>query len=128
MQRTLVIIKPDGVIKGLTEKDIITNTDLNIIDTKRLTPSIEIARKHYAEHEGKDFFERITKALSSGEIIVILIEGKDAIKRVRSLIGSRSEPMSLRGKYSNPNIQHENAVHGSDSIESANREISIWFN
>lgn len=127
MERTLVIIKPDGLKKGLKESHIIEDSDLQIIQTKCLTPTIEQAQKHYIEHEGKEFFQRITKHLSCGNVTIIIIEGKDAIKRVRAIIGSRNDPTTLRGKYSNPDVSHENGIHGSDSIESAKREIALWF-
>lgn len=127
MERTLVLIKPDGIRKGLTCSDIIPSCDLKIVQTRQLTPTIEQARKHYIEHVNHSFYERITNGLVEGEIIAMVIEGENAIKRIRAVIGNRADPTTLRGKYSNPDIQHENAVHGSDTMESAEREIAIWF-
>lgn len=128
MQRTLVVIKPDGFRKGLKVSEIISGTDLVIVDSKELIPTLELAQEHYSEHQGKHFFERITTALTVGPVIAMIIEGEDAIKRIRAIIGNRNDPDTIRGKYSNPEIQHENAIHGSDSVESAKREISLWFN
>lgn len=128
MQRTLVLIKPDGVRKGLKGSEIIANSDLTIIDSKELTPSIELARCHYNEHVGKSFFDRITTALTVGPVSAIIIEGPNAIQRVRDIIGSRDDISTIRGKYSNPEIQHENAIHGSDSVNAATSEIALWFN
>lgn len=130
MQRTLVLIKPDGMRNLTAYHDIVTtieNTNLKIIEYKQLIPEIESAREHYAEHEGKPFFDRITEALTTGVISVLIVQGPDAINQMRAKIGSKDDPSTLRGKYTNPEISHENAIHGSDSIESAEREISIWF-
>jgi nucleoside-diphosphate kinase len=128
MEQTLVIIKPDGVKKGLTELDVIKGTNFTVVQRKDvISPDIETTRRHYLEHEGKPFYERITKALTSGPIIVAVISGENVISEVRKIMGRREEPNTLRGRYSNPDVMHENGIHGSDSIESAKYEISVWF-
>lgn len=127
MQRTLVLIKPDGVKKGLTEADVVAGSNLKVIKSHRLTPSWDLACKHYVEHEEKAYFHRITLGLSSGDVIAVIVEGEDAVTTMRAIVGNRSDSTTLRGKYSNPDVMHENAVHASDSIESAEREIPLWF-
>lgn len=127
MEQTLIIIKPDGVRKGLTESEVIGKTSFNIVKSKRVRATIEQARLHYAEHDGRPFFDRITNALTTDDIIVMIVEGQDAIKLMRYQIGRREDPDSIRGKYSNPNVPHENGIHASDSAEAAAYEISVWF-
>lgn len=126
-QRTLILIKPDGVCKGLNETNVITDCNLVVIKSKRLIPSLELARKHYDEHKNKPFYKDITYGLASGEVIAMIVEGEEAVRTTRTIIGTENDSTTLRGKYSNPYIKHENAIHGSDSVESAEREISLWF-
>lgn len=127
VQETLVLIKPDGVRKGLTSIELLQDTDFAVFLSKTITPTLEQAKAHYAEHEGKEYFDRITKALTIGEIFVMKVTGPNAVKRMREIIGSRNDPNTIRGKYSTPDVPHENAVHASDSVESAQREIKLWF-
>jgi nucleoside-diphosphate kinase len=127
MEQTLVIIKPDGVKKGLTIDEILQDTDLHVIAQRQHTASLFEAQQHYLEHKDEHFYPRICAALSSGPIIIMVVEGVDAVKQARKRIGSRSRPDTIRGKYSNPGVNHENAIHGSDSVESAKREIALWF-
>ena len=98
LERTLVLIKHDG-----------------------------LAQSHYEEHKDQSWFRDITEALSSGEVMAVVIESENAVRKMRNLIGNRTNPDTIRGKYSNPDIKHENAIHGSDSVKSADREISLWF-
>lgn len=128
LQQILVIIKPDGIHKGLTPDIIATLSDLHIVKCKSMVATLEKAKEHYAEHEGKPFFDCITTALASDKIMIIVLEGVQAVKKVRNVIGTSDDMTSIRGRYSNPAVKHENAIHGSDSVESAQKEINIWFN
>jgi len=127
LQQTLVLIKPDGLAKGLTCHDLIPTSDLNIIKVRKVRPTLELAQTHYEEHRHNHWFNDITNGLASDEVLAVVIESDDAIRKMRNVIGNRNDPNTLRGKYSNPDVKHENAVHGSDSIESAEREILLWF-
>lgn len=131
-ERTFFAIKPDGVKRKLIG-NIITrfeNKGYTLIAMKLLKPTLEIAQQHYIEHKDKSFFDSITTSLSSGPIMIMIWEGHNIIKGTRSLMGKTnpndSKPGTIRGDLSasiNANI-----CHGSDSIESAAREIKLWFN
>lgn len=127
LERTLVLIKHDGLAKGLVCADLTPTPDLKIICSRQVRPSIELAQLHYEEHKDQLWFRDITEALSSGEVMAVVIESENAVRKMRNLIGNRTNPDTIRGKFSNPDIKHENAIHGSDSVKSADREISLWF-
>jgi nucleoside-diphosphate kinase len=131
MEKTLVLIKPDAVRRKLTGEiiSVYEKKGLRICALKMLIPSQEIAEEHYEEHKGKLFFSSLIEFLRSGEVCAMIIEGENAVDAVRKLNGS-TDPLnadagSIRGKYAMS--KSENSVHGSDSIESAKREIKIWF-
>ena len=135
LERSLVIIKPDGYRRGLTgevlrriEAKGYTIAKLQVTEATR-----DQLAAHYAEHEGKPFYEPLVEFMSSGPIVVAVIEGNDCIKGFRSLAGATNPtdaaPGSIRGDLGRDwglKVQ-QNLVHGSDSTESAEREISIWF-
>ena len=130
-ERTFIMLKPDAVQRGLVG-DItqrFTKRGFKIVALKTLTPTIEIAQQHYAEHAGKPFFERITKFVSSGMVVAMVLEGDDVVLTCRKMIGatnpSVAELGTIRGDYAL--VSGKNCIHGSDSVESANREIGIWF-
>lgn len=132
IERTFVAIKPDGVKRGLIGKIIerLENKGYKIIGMKMLKPSIELAHKHYAEHVGKPFFQRLINYLTSAPIIAMVFEGENAISGIRHIMGAtrpdEAEPGTIRCDFA---IRKEaNVIHGSDSPESAKREIEIWFN
>ncbi|QEH92914.1 nucleoside-diphosphate kinase [Dermacoccus sp. 147Ba] len=134
-ERSLVIVKPDGYRRGLTgevlrriEAKGYTLAALQVTEATR-----EQLAEHYAEHEGKPFYEPLVEFMSSGPIVVAVIEGNDCIKGFRSLAGAtnptEAAPGSIRGDLGRDwglKVQ-QNIVHGSDSTESAEREIGIWF-
>lgn len=131
MERTLVIIKPDGVRRGLIG-EIISRYEkkgLKISNIKMIYADEEILREHYAEHLGKSFYKDLLDFMMSGRIVVMVVEGKNAVETVRKINGKtnplEAEMGSIRGDFAN--FVTENIVHGSDSAESAEREISIWF-
>ena len=131
MQNTLSIIKPDAVKKGYTEQICarIEDSGLDIVLKKELLLTRNQAEGFYAEHKGKPFFEALIKFMTSGPVQVQVIEGKEAILRYRSLMGStnpkEADPGTLRHDFAES--IDANAVHGSDSLESAAREVAYFF-
>jgi nucleoside-diphosphate kinase len=131
MERTLVLVKPDGVSRGLVGEIIRRFEDrtLEIKALKITRPSKELVEKHYEVHRGKPFFEGVVQFMSSGPVVAIVLEGENAIALVRRMMGAL-DPMSalpgtIRGDYTLST--KENLVHGSDAVESAAREIAVWF-
>lgn len=134
-QQTLVLIKPDGVKRSLIG-EIIRRIEVKgyvIVDLKKLTPSRELLAKHYAEHEGKPFYEPLVEFMSSGDVVALKVEGNRVIEGFRSLAGATdpttAAPGTIRGDLGRDwglKVQ-QNLVHGSDSEESAARELALWF-
>jgi nucleoside-diphosphate kinase len=129
--RTLILIKPDGVRRGLIGSVIsrIEHKGLRIVAMDLRTLARERALLHYAEHEGKPFFGPLIEFITSGPLIALVAEGPGAIEAFRSLAGATNPlaaaPGTIRGDHA---LQvTENIVHGSDSAESAEREIKIFF-
>jgi nucleoside-diphosphate kinase len=142
MEKTLVLIKPDAMVKHLAGNIIndLYNLNLRMIGLKLVNVKQELAEQHYEEHKGKSFYngliDYLTGKLHNNEnVIAIVYEGEDAIKKVREAIGKTNpdecEPHHLRGKYGKINTSknnwHETVLHASDSEESAKREIQLWF-
>ena len=132
MEKTLVLIKPDGVERKLVGKIIsfYEERNLNIIALKMVKADRITAEKHYEEHKGRPYFEYLINYIVEGNMYVIVLEGQDVIEAVRKINGDK-DPLnvdmgSIRGKYSNHKTR--NLVHASDSQENAEREINIWFN
>ena len=131
MQNTLSIIKPDAVKKGYTKQICarIEDSGLDIVLKKELLLTRNQAEGFYAEHKGKPFFEALISFMTSGPVQVQVIEGKEAILRYRSLMGStnpkEADPGTLRHDFAES--IDANAVHGSDSLESAAREVAYFF-
>lgn len=131
MERTLVLIKPDGVSRGLVGEILrrFEHRTLKIKALKILRPSRELAERHYEAHRGKSFFEATVEFMTSGPVVAAVLEGEAAITVVRQMMGpldpTAAQPGSIRGDYTLST--RENLVHGSDSPESAEREIAIWF-
>lgn len=131
MERTLVLIKPDGVNRGLVGKIInqYEEKSLEIVALKMMTATKESAEKHYSEHVSKNFFEELINYITEGKICAIILMGEKAVDVVRKINGdkdpTKAEIGSIRGKYTLDKTQ--NLVHASDSSESAEREITIWF-
>jgi nucleoside-diphosphate kinase len=135
VQQTLVLIKPDGVKRNLIG-EIIGRCEAKgyvVIDLKKLTPSVDLLHKHYEEHEGKPFFAPLVEFMSSGDVVAIRLEGHRVIEGFRSLAGATdpttAAPGTIRGDLGRDwglKVQ-QNLVHGSDSEESAARELALWF-
>ena len=134
-ERSLVLVKPDGFRRGLTGEVLrrIEAKGYTLVALDVLTPTREALAVHYAEHEGKSFFDSLVEFMSSGLVTAVVIEGEDAIKGFRSLAGAtnptEAAPGSIRGDLGRDwgaKVQ-QNVVHGSDSPEAAAREIALWF-
>jgi nucleoside-diphosphate kinase len=130
-QRTLVLLKPDAVRRGLAGALLsrYESKGLTIIAMDQRTIDGDTADRHYAEHVGKDFYPPLRAFVTSGPSMALVLEGDEAVEVVRALNGAtdgrKAAPGSIRGDFSLSN--RENLVHGSDSVESANREIGIFF-
>ena len=131
MERTFVMIKPDAVQRGLVGEIIarLERKGLKIVAMKMLHVSRELAQNHYAEHKGKPFFESLVDYITSAPVIAMVVEGKNAVKVVRTLVGAtnpqEASPGTIRGDYGMD--IGRNVIHASDSLESAEREISLFF-
>lgn len=131
MEQTFIMIKPDGVRRKLVG-DIITRIEhrnLTITAMKMLTPSRELAEEHYAVHRGKEFFEPTVEFIISGPVVAMVVEGENAVKIMRNMMGALN-PLdaasgTIRGDFTIST--RENLIHGSDSLETAAREIALWF-
>ncbi len=135
LQRSLVLVKPDGFRRRLTGEVLrrIEAKGYSLVALRILTPSTELLAQHYAEHAEKPFFGELVDFMSSGQVTAIVIEGQQCIPGFRSLAGvtdpTKAAPGSIRGDLGRDWGQGptENVVHGSDSPESAAREIALWF-
>jgi len=131
MDRTLILVKPDAFARRLTGEIIarFERKGLQVAALKMMVLDEEIARRHYGEHEGKPFFEPLVSFITSGPLVAMILEGPNAIQAARQLIGAtnglEAQTGSIRGDYCLE--VRRNLVHGSDSEESAEREIAIFF-
>ncbi|HEY4004156.1 MAG TPA: nucleoside-diphosphate kinase [Pseudonocardia sp.] len=131
-ERTLVLVKPDGVTRRLVGEILsrIEAKGLELVALRMRTIDNELASQHYAEHDGKPFFPDLLEFITSGPLVSAIVEGPRAIAAFRQLAGGtdpveKASPGSIRGDYG---LQTQfNLVHGSDSPESAAREIKLWF-
>ena len=131
MERTFVAIKPDGVKRSLVGKILqrFEDKSYKIVGLKMMNVTPELAAKHYEEHFGKPFYSKLIKFITMGPIIAMAIEGKNAIKGVRHLVGKtnpdEADDGSIRADFSS--FSTMNLVHASDSLESAQRELNLYF-
>ncbi len=130
-QRSLVLLKPDTVRRGLVG-EVLSRFEakgLSIIAMEHRTIDGDVADQHYAEHVERDFYPPLRTFVTSGPLVALVLEGEEAIEVVRLINGAtdgrKAAPGTIRGDLSLSN--RENLVHGSDSEESAAREIAIWF-
>ena len=131
MERTLILVKPDAFARGLTGEIIarFESKGLKIVALKHMTVTEDLAKRHYAEHDGKPFFGELVEFITSGPIVAMVLEGTEAIKAARQVIGAtnplEAAPGSIRGDFA---IEvGKNMVHGSDSPESGTREAQLFF-
>lgn len=131
MEKTLILIKPDGVKRKLIGKIIgrIEAKGLQVEEMKMMMLSGEVAEAHYEEHRDKPFFSSLVEFMISGRIVAMIVSGEGAIKGMRNLMGAtnplESAPGSIRGDFGLE--MSKNLIHGSDSLESAEREIDLFF-
>jgi len=135
VERTLVLVKPDGVSRGLVGEVLrrIEAKGYRLVALDLRTPSRDVLSQHYAEHEGKPFYEPLLEFMSSGPVAAAVVEGQRCIEGFRSLAGATepttAAPGTVRGDLGRDwglSVQ-QNLVHGSDSPGSAAREIALWF-
>lgn len=134
-ERSLVLVKPDGVARGLTGEVLrrIEAKGYRLVEVRLRTATRELLADHYAEHEGKPFYEPLVEFMLSGPVCAVVIEGQRCIEGFRSLAGATdptaAAPGTIRGDLGRDwgLAVQQNLVHGSDSPESAAREIAIWF-
>lgn len=132
MDRTLFIVKPDGVARGLVGEILgrLEAKQLRVVAAELRTLDLAIAERHYGEHQGKDYYDKLVEFITQGPVLVTIVEGpQDTWQVVRGLMGATNAkdaaPGTIRGDLA---IGHrENLVHGSDSAASAQREIEIFF-
>ena len=131
MERTLILVKPDAFARNLTGEIVgrFERKGLRLVALQLMTMSRELAARHYAEHEGKGFYEELVEFITSGPLVAMVLEGESAIVAARQVIGA-TNPLeattgSIRGDYAI--AVGQNMVHGSDAPESAQREIGLFF-
>ena len=131
MERTLILVKPDAFARNLTGEILarFERKGLRLVALELRTLDRELGATHYAEHEGKPFYEELVSFITSGPLVALVLEGDDAIRAARQVIGA-TNPLeattgSIRGDYAI--AVGQNMVHGSDSPESAAREVALFF-
>lgn len=131
MERTLILVKPDAFARGLTGEITarFERKGLKLVALKHLTASRETAEQHYAEHQERKFFSELVDFITGGPLVALILEGEQAVGAARQLIGAtnplEATPGTIRGDFAVEVAR--NMVHGSDSSESAQREIALWF-
>ena len=131
MDRTLILVKPDAFARNLTGEIVarFERKGLKIVAMRHMQVTEDLAKEHYAEHDGKPFFGELVEFITSGPIVAMVLEGEQAIKAARQVIGAtnplEAAPGSIRGDFA-VEVQ-TNMVHGSDAPESAERETKIFF-
>jgi len=131
VERSLIILKPDAVQRGLVSTILgrLEQRGLRLIGLKLMQVDESLARKHYAEHEGKPFFNSLIEYITSGPVVVAVVRGKNVIETVRTMVGAtnpvKAAPGTIRGDFG---LEiGRNLIHASDSPESGERETSIFF-
>ena len=131
MERTLILVKPDAFARNLSGEIIarFERKGLRLVALKLMTMTRELAQRHYAEHEGKPFFEELVTFITSGPLVALVLEGEQVVEAARQVIGA-TNPLqattgSIRGDFAI--VVGQNMVHGSDSPESAAREVGLFF-
>jgi nucleoside-diphosphate kinase len=131
MERTLILVKPDAFARNLTGEIIarFERKGLRLVALTQMAIERELAERHYAEHEGKPFYDELVRFITSGPLVAMVLEGEQAVVAARQVIGAtnplEAAPGSIRGDYA---IEvGQNMVHGSDSPESAAREVALFF-
>jgi len=132
MEKTFIMVKPDGVQRGLVGEIVnrFEQKGFKLVSAKLMQVSNELAEEHYGEHKERPFFGELVEFITSGPVFAMVWEGEEVIKTSRNMIGAtnpqEATPGSIRGDYAL--TVGKNIIHGSDSPESAEREINLWFN
>ena len=132
IEKTYVMIKPDGVQRGFVGRIVQRFEDrgLNVCAMKMMRIPRELAERHYEEHKGKAFFEPLLAYITSGPVVCMVVEGENAVAMCRAMMGKTNPqdaaPGTIRGDFGQ--VTGRNLIHGSDSPESAKREIKLFFN
>jgi nucleoside-diphosphate kinase len=130
-ERTLIIVKPDGYVRGLSDQILarFEKQNFTVVERRDMTISRDLAAQHYEEHKEKSFYPSLVDYITSGPVTVAVLEGDDAIARARALMGAtdpaKATPGTIRGDFGES--IDRNTIHGSDSPESAAREIKLYF-
>jgi nucleoside-diphosphate kinase len=131
MERSLILVKPDAFARNLTGEIIarFERKGLRLVALNHRTMTRDLAERHYAEHEGKPFYDELVSFITSGPLVAMVLEGDQAVDAARQVIGAtnplEASPGSIRGDYA---IEvGQNMVHGSDSVASAAREVALFF-
>lgn len=141
IEQTFVALKPDTVKRGITGRiiEIFEDAGFKIVGMKMVWADEEILQDHYSEHVDKDFYDRLEEYMSSGPVIAMVLEGVNAVKNVRKLVGDtdprEAGPSTIRGKFAHMSFDHadstgrlhKNIIHASAEPEEAEEEIQIWF-
>lgn len=131
MERTFIMIKPDGVQRGLVGEVIgrFERKGFTLVGMKLMAVSPELAKQHYGEHEGKPFFAGLVDFITSGPVVAMIWEGESVVSAARKMIGAtkpiESAPGTIRGDFGI--TVGRNLIHGSDAVETAQKEIALWF-
>ena len=131
VEKSVVLIKPDGVERNIIGNIISCYEDngLKVVELKLMKATREIAEKHYSQHKGKDFYEELITFITRSPLCAIILQGEDAIARIRKINGATSptdaEEGTIRHRYGRSKT--ENCVHASDTLDSAKEEIALWF-
>ncbi len=139
-EQTLVLVKPDAMVKGLAGEVLstIAKAKIKLVGAKLVRVSEELAKIHYAEHEGKPFFEKLITHITGkhhiDQVLALVYEGENVIAHIREIAGAthpeEADPLSLRGRYGRIHTQtemFENVIHASANAEDAKREVQLWF-
>jgi len=130
-ERTFVMVKPDGVARGLTDEIVrrIRQVGLKVISMRRFRMDRKTAERLYEVHRGREFFERLVAHVLSGEVVVMMVEGERAVARMRELVGAtdpaKAAKGTIRGDFGSGIT--ENIIHAADSTENAKRELALFF-
>ncbi|MFH1451973.1 MAG: nucleoside-diphosphate kinase [archaeon] len=141
IEQTLVLVKPDGVARGLIGETIkrFEQRGLKIVGLKMVQIDKDFSKKHYASHIDKNFYKDLEEFITSGPVVAMVIEGVDAIENVRKLCGTTESksafPGTIRGDFSHVSYSHadekgiaiKNIIHASEDTDNAKNEISLWF-
>ena len=132
IEKTFVMVKPDGVQRGIVGKIVqrFEERGLKICAVKMMKIPRELAERHYEEHKGKGFYEPLLSYITSGPVACMVLEGENAVASARAMMGKTNPqdaaPGTIRGDFAQ--VTGRNVIHGSDSSESAKREIKLFFN